>query len=84
MKKASIVIANVITNFETQFLFQGSVGIVVLKQNGQHLQSAFLVARMLDIAIQCSIPNDIVVVGNDVVHVVQILIQRRQTMRLND
>ena len=84
MKKASVVIANVITNFETQFPFEGSVGIVALKQNGRQLQSVFLVARMLDILIQCSIPNDIVVVGNDVVHVGQILIQRRQTVRLND
>ena len=84
MKKASFVIPNVITNFETQFPFQGSVGIVALKQNGQHLQSMFLVARMLDTAIQSSIPNDIVVIGNDVVHVGQILIQRRETVRLND
>ena len=69
MKKASVVIANVITNFETQFPFEGSVGIVVLKQNGRHLQSVFLVARMFDKTIQSSIENHIVMVGSDVVHI---------------
>ena len=74
LKKASFVIANVIRNFETQFPFEGSAGIAVLKENGRHLLSAFLVARMLDMTIQSSIANNIVVGGDEIVHVGQIRI----------
>ena len=84
LKKATFVIANVIRNFETQFPFEGSAGIAVLKQNGRHLLSAFLVARMLDITIQSSIANNIVVGGDEIVHVGQIRIGQIATCHRNE
>ena len=83
LKKATFVIANVIRNFETQFPFEGSAGIAVLKENGRHLLSAFLVARMLDITIQSSIANNIVVGGDEIVHVGQIRIGQIATFHRN-